>query len=551
MLRNSWRSARSRHPLGRFVGAALLVAALWAALYTIFFYAFNALDQQYSDFFTIVLSVLFAAFFLIMFVLLTLSNALVNHASLFRSWEAMFLHASPAPTANVFWHKVTDSVFYSLWALALLGLPIIIAFGRATQASWSYYVVTILALIAFILIPVALGAVITLLFARFVLASRRRLLLLGLLAVLLVAFLTVGELVRRHTQQEDPMSAVAKWIEGPLSRLNMARNPFLPSSWLADCIVNSAVGDRQDVIFPLCLLGANALFFAMLAYLLAEALYNSAFYAAQEAGSGRRRVNRAFYKIIEVLLPTASTFKRLLIVKDLKVFLRTPVQWSQTLLFFGVLVVYFVNIQNIQAMGTGLFSKELCLFVNFVASTMTICTLAVRFAFPMISLEGLSFWVLGPLPIKRSDVLEAKFLGVLIASLLCGIILVLVSDLSLGVSSAILALHLVAAITLAFGLSALSVGLGAIYPAFDETSPSKIAAGFGGVLNLVLSLGFATLVLVFLVLPFHLPGEKQNEAVAWLWKFRAQLAIGVIILAAVTTLGITRLGVRALQSQEA
>ena len=37
------------------------------------------------------------------------------------------------------------------------------------------------------------------------------------------------------------------------------------------------------------------------------------------------------------------------------------------------------------------------------------------------------------------------------------------------------------------GLSAIAVGLGAMMPDLREQSPSKIAAGFGGTLNLVLS----------------------------------------------------------------
>ncbi len=41
--------------------------------------------------------------------------------------------------------------------------------------------------------------------------------------------------------------------------------------------------------------------------------------------------------------------------------------------------------------------------------------------------------------------------------------------------------------TLCVGLSAIAVGLGAVLPNLREESPSKIAAGFGGTLNLVIS----------------------------------------------------------------
>ena len=39
---------------------------------------------------------------------------------------------------------------------------------------------------------------------------------------------------------------------------------------------------------------------------------------------------------------------RMLIVKDLRVFRRDPVQWSQFVIFFGLLALYFLNIRRFQ-----------------------------------------------------------------------------------------------------------------------------------------------------------------------------------------------------------
>jgi ABC-2 type transport system permease protein len=53
------------------------------------------------------------------------------------------------------------------------------------------------------------------------------------------------------------------------------------------------------------------------------------------------------------------------------------------------------------------------------------------------------------------------------------------------------------------GLASIAVGFGAMMPNFRETSPSKIAAGFGGTLNLVLSALYIMLVVVLTALPCH------------------------------------------------
>ena len=49
--------------------------------------------------------------------------------------------------------------------------------------------------------------------------------------------------------------------------------------------------------------------------------------------------------------------------------------------------------------------------------------------------------------------------------------------------------------------SGLAVGLGALYPNFGEDNPSKIVSGFGGTLNLVLSLIFVLVVLGIKAIP--------------------------------------------------
>jgi len=61
--------------------------------------------------------------------------------------------------------------------------------------------------------------------------------------------------------------------------------------------------------------------------------------------------------------------------------------------------------------------------------------------------------------------------------------------------------HMVSLFCVCLGVSGLSVGLGAVYPNFGEESPSKIVSGFGGTLNLVISLLFVLAVLVAQAVP--------------------------------------------------
>jgi ABC-2 type transport system permease protein len=88
------------------------------------------------------------------------------------------------------------------------------------------------------------------------------------------------------------------------------------------------------------------------------------------------------------------------------------------------------------------------------------------------------------------------------------------------------------------GLAGISVGLGARLPSLHQDDPSKIAAGFGGTLNLVVSMLFIFLIVVLLALPCHLyfaSLESQRRGFA-IWteaEFRAWLALSVAVSVAI------------------
>lgn len=547
LLRNAWRSMRERHTTGGAVAVPAMILLLLVALFFFFRTALMALGGGNSEFRLVIVTLLFAVFFLVMLGLLALSNAVFCFASLTRSWETDFLHATPMAPAAVFWHRLLEAETYSLWATFLLCFPLIAAFGQSMDAPWHFYLVCALLFTAFVSIAVTLGGIASVLFVNYVLPSRRRVAILAATLVAVFLFFSLGELVRQRwlTSTED----VTYWLEGPLAKLNMTQNAFLPSLWLTDGIMASAQGHLRDAIFSLCLLGGNALFFGMLAYLLAERAYLQAYQTAQDhvarhRFSGRRLV----YIVAEALFSWTSRVERRIIIKDLKVFLRSPVQWTQVLVFLGILAIYFVNIQHFQKIGAALLTPSVCSLVNLISISLTLCTFTVRFAYPVISLEGANFWVLGMAPIKRSQIMDAKLIAVLSACLLSGLPLMLLSDLFLGVAKETTVLHVIALTIICLGLTALSVGLGARHLALQEINPAKIVAGLGGTVTLILSLAFVTAVLIGIALPHHV-----GAGGGWLtlvWDHRAVVAFGLVAGTIVLWLVMRGVGARALDRFE-
>src|SRR5205823_11588947 len=161
-----------------------------------------------------------------------------------------------------------------------------------------------------------------------------------------------------------------------------------------------------------------------------------------------------------------------------RTFRRDPAQWAQVLIFTGLLLFYSFNTRRFYQRDIGRVYQHGVSLLNLSATALLLCTYTGRFIYPMLSLEGRKFWVLGLLPLRRERLMWGKFIFSTLGALVIAEALVLVSDLMLEMPPAAVALHVLAVAVLAAGLSGLSVGLGACMPNFRETDPSKIAVGF-------------------------------------------------------------------------
>jgi ABC-2 type transport system permease protein len=252
-------------------------------------------------------------------------------------------------------------------------------------------------------------------------------------------------------------------------------------------------------------------------------------------------------------LPFIHPQTRLLIIKDFRTFRRDPQQWGQVLLFTGLLVLYFTNIRRLFVKDIDWPYQNAISFINLCAISLLLCTYTGRFIYPMLSLEGSKFWILGLLPLRREQLLWGKFAFSTAGGLILAESLMLLSDLMLEMPWQALVLHLFTVAVLAAGLSGLSVGLGAIMPNFRETDPSKIAVGFGGTLNLVAGLLFLLLILGLMAGPWHLfmaltPPEKEPPTLM-LPVVLFCLGLGLIVGLASVLLPL-RAGIRALRQME-
>ncbi len=563
-LRHLFANARMRTSL-----VISLSIFFWVGLFVLFYLGFDFVVGQVglpgATYHAQTVHFVFTLFFMSLQIMLIFSSGIILYGGLYASQETDHLLTMPVRDSRLVLYRFQEALFFSSWGFFLLASPMMIAYGVVVTAPWYYYVYLPWLMISFAYIPCVLGAITCLLLISRVPHLRR--IVVGIIALLVVAVAYSSIWQTLDINDADLLGAA--WFKQTFRRFEFTRGEWLPSTWLSNGLLEAAreqTGDPGDLPWfqsgkYLIVLLSNALFLHVVLLWVGGTVYRPSYYGLNTRQARETHVHMAWIdRLAEKLLWFLPRETQLLIVKDIRLFRRDPVQWSQFIIFFGLLMLYFANIdrfrqhrQDISVLAW----VNIVSFLNLAVVGLILSTFTTRFIYPLISLEGRRFWILGRLPIERDSILWGKFLFAACGSWLPCAGLVLASDVMLRVSIQVIAIHQFICLLLCIGLSGMAVGLGATMPDFREQSPSKIAAGFGGTLNLVLSAIFILLTVLLTALPCHfyfmasesrLQTQMVPPANLQLWLTLG--LVGVVMLAAVVTIVPLSYGLRAFRKLE-
>ena len=449
-------------------------------------------------------------------VMLVFSTGILLYSGLYTTPEARLLLTLPVRSETIFAHKFQEAFWFSSWGFILLGSPMLTAYGVVRHAPWPFFVLIIPFMVAFVAIPATLGGIVCMALVAWMPRLRLHALSIAVGAAL-VAMIGLAWMALA-SPRADAMSAA--WFEQAFSRLSITEQRMLPSWWLSSGLIEAAARAKDGTVARhqtealrfLAVLVSNALMLQLVGRQVAARLHRlGASQLVSEIPTRRQRRMSWF----DELLSRAGTDRgrplRLLIVKDLRIFRRDISQWSQFVIFFGLLGLYFWNVRvfNYQHAYAAMIG-----FLNLAVVGLILSTFTTRFVFPMISLEGRRFWILGLLPVNRDQIVWSKFIFSFVGGIVPCCLLVALSDTMLGIEPWLIALHEVCCVVLCAGLSGIAVGIGARMPDLREVSPSKIASGFGGTLSLVISSLFIIAVVLVTAVPVHIRFAAQERGFA-------------------------------------
>lgn len=494
-------SSVHEHSLLKVFVVWLMAAGIIAGLFYVPYRSFLFL-QTMGHLGNVIIDRMVYLLFMGLYVMLIFSNCIICYSTAYKANETTFFFTLPIKYSELFFIKFIDSIFLSSWMFLCFLVPIMCAYGVVRDLGWTFYASMFIYFVPFAVIAAATGCLMTMLAVRFIPIKLYRIsgILLAILFVAGCAWLFLSGRAAARSQDEAVFL-----LTNVIPHFGFTQFSFAPNYWISEGIFKVISASYEKSMFWLLLLLSNALVLGLIVYECAESIYYPGWVRSSFAGKKKKYGAREGF-VAKMLRVTGLVKPAMqgLIMKDLKLFWRDPLQWSQFTIFFGLLAIYFANIRNLGYQNILPFWKNMISFLNLAATNLTLASLSVRFVFPQLSLEGKRFWILGLAPIQVRELLMQKFWLNSLSTICISLPLILISNFMLDVSVEIMALSLLVVVLMCFSLTALCIGLGAVFPNFKEDNPAKIVSGFGGTLALVLCLVYIVVNVFAIAMPFHL-----------------------------------------------
>jgi ABC-2 type transport system permease protein len=163
------------------------------------------------------------------------------------------------------------------------------------------------------------------------------------------------------------------------------------------------------------------------------------------------------------------------------------------------------NIRYLPLRGEGItfFLLNVVPFLNLVLSGFVLASIAARFIFPGVSLEGRTLWLLRSSPMSMRDLLWAKFWVGTMPLLVLAVGIVGVTNYMLDVSSFMFAVSTLTIVLMTFAVSGLAIGFGTLFPQFETENAAQIPTSFGGLLFMMTAIAVIAGVVVLEARPVY------------------------------------------------
>ncbi len=451
----------------------------------------------YHRYFSIILFVFFLS--------VVVGNMIVAYTTLFSLKEVEFLKTHPLSDRALFTAKFIDSFFYSSSTL----LMITIAALAGYSSYFGYSIWKILYLVAGLFIPYSLLAACVGVILLFIVLELTRyipfrylvvLVIVGYLASVIFYFRVSNpvKLAQEVMQYYPHLDSYFQNLDPPVIR-------WFPNFWVGESLYFLTRHDISASVMNAGLLVLVALVSTSVVIMSAGRWYHRMWMRVIELKTGRKKDPKAHRSLMS--FETDSLFSRqtdVLLKRDFWRFFREPAQWLHLLVFMILMLIFMSSVGTTKIKTELPFLQTALVLGLFFFNGFLLASVALRFIFPMISLEGESIWIVRSTPLEARRIVVIKVLTVLIPMIILAILLAFVSYIPWRSRPAILALAISGEVVLSIIFTGTTLGLGSMFHLFREKSAVRIASSQGASVSFFVELFSLSVIVVILAYPINI-----------------------------------------------
>ncbi len=454
----------------------------------------------------------------VLFVATNMGNIIVSYATLYKSSEVGYLFTKPVSHVQIFVLKFLDNFLYSSTTFFLLVLMALLGYGTYFHFAWyTYLQLFVLVFVPFLFLAGCLGVLILMSLVRVAGRWGFRKVVAGL-AVLYIGAVAI------YFRFSNPISMLDQANQfqlgsGPMfSGLSGQPLSYLPNNMVSNVLYFIASGETfRAVLQAALLLLLTTATFLFVVYVGKRYYYRSwlmtfEFQARANTVESGRKLKMFDFRSDSFLSPQMESLMK----KEYFQFFRDASQWIHLALMMVLVAVFALSVRNINLRLRVTEIQTIGYLVLYAFGGFLSCSLALRFVFPAISLEGKSFWSQLSAPLNLRKPYFIKFVLGFLLVLLPALLVAIFSNVPFVRMSErrplLMYFGVYSAIWLSLTLVSLNLGLGGYFANYQEKNPIRVASSQGATLTFLMSLVYLVVLVSIIIIPL-------TEYFLWLFQF--------------------------------
>jgi ABC-2 type transport system permease protein len=485
-------------------GSVIVYSAFAAGIY---FFTYNIIGYLLEDvkIGSFLLHRFMSGLLFIFFLAVNIGNALVSFSTLYRSKEVTFLVTKPLPCYKLFAIKFLDNFFYSSVTLLIIITAVLAGYGSYFKLGINFYIVTLfLQIFPFMLTAASLGVIVLLIvlkLSKHIGIRKIAAVMASLYLIALVFFYKLSNPVLLVSQVMEYYPDINRYFGFLDNRLVT----FLPNFWISESMYWLSENQLLKA-FPFVLL---QILVALVSFTLAVKLGKRWYFETWSSSMDnnlslskekKRRTNILSFSKKSNLSPQFEV----IIKKEFWQFFREPSQWIHFTIILLLIIVFAGNIASLDIKILNAYNTEMKTLIYltvYLFIIFLIGTLALRFVFPLISIEGLAYWKIRSSPLSSTKLMLIKFISVFAVIFFIGQMLNYFIHFRYPYELTLFSSINTALITIT--LVSLNFGMGSLFVNYKEKNPIRIASSQGASITFLFTLIYLTFLIVILFIPLN------------------------------------------------